>query len=244
MSVLVRVAQRMQGLAALMPPRWQLPLRFKVQRLVGGLEPEVALLPDLVPRGRVALDVGANMGVYTYALARLARQVHAIEPQAACCRSIEAWAQGAGNVEVHNVGAGAAEGGFTLYVPLRDGRPVGTRASFIPVEGDHREIRVRVLPLDRLGVHDVGFVKIDAEGFERDVLEGAREMLLRDRPVLLIEIDPAGRSPAEFAATFALLEGLGYAGSYFDGRGLVRCGADVQSRHPERYNFIFQPLGA
>lgn len=242
MKFLVRAAQRLQGLAQLVPDRWQLPLRYRVQRWVGGLEPEFSLLPQLVARDRVAVDVGANMGVYTYALAALARRVHAIEPQASCCASIGAWARTRENVEVHHLGAGASVGRLTLYIPHRNGRAVGTRASFIPVDGEHSEMHVEVQPLDALGFLDVGFIKIDAEGFERDVLEGARKLLERDRPVLLIEIDPAQRAPGDFSGTFAFLETLGYRGSFFDGRQLVPCTGDAQVQHPERYNFIFTPV--
>lgn len=239
MNSLFRVARRMQDLGRLLPGRWQLPVRYQVQRLVGGLEPEVALLPRLVPAGTVAVDVGANMGVYTYALAPLAHAVHAIEPQTSCCSTIEAWAARHGSVHVHNIGAGAQPGRLTLYIPEQDGKPLGTRASFVPVDGPHREVHVAVQPLDTLGLEKVGFIKIDAEGYERDVLEGARQLLQRDRPNLLVEIDPV-RLPAEqFAATFALLQGLGYVGHYLDRGALVPCEARIQQQRPEKYNFIF-----
>jgi len=239
MNPLFHVARRLQALGGLLPGRWQLPVRYLIQRMVGGLEPEIALLPALVPRGTVALDVGANMGVYTYALAPLAAAVHAIEPQAACCSTIQSWAAGRGNVHVHNLGAGTEPGRLTLYIPEQNGRPLGTRASFVPVDGPHREVHVPVQPLDALGLQNVGFVKIDAEGFERDVLEGARQLLTRDRPTLLVEIDPVRLPPEQFAATFAMLSRLGYDAHYFDGRALVPCDAGIQSRRPDTYNFIF-----
>lgn len=244
MNLLFRAARRMQDLARLVPQRWQLPLRYYVQQLVGGLEPEFVLLPQLAPRHRAAIDVGANMGVYTYALAGLVADVHAVEPQAGCCETIRAWARGRGNVHVHNIGAGSKPGELTLQIPQRHGKPLGTRASFVPVEGDHTEVRVQVTPLDDIGVRDVGFIKIDAEGFERDVLDGARQLIARDRPNLLIEIDPVRLPAAEFAATFDAVEALGYRGHFLEAGRLVRCDAGVQQSRPDKYNFIFKPDAA
>lgn len=241
MNLLFRAARRMQDLARLVPERWQLPLRYRVQQLVGGLEPEFALLPRLAAGNRAAIDVGANMGVYTYALSRLAADVHAVEPQAGCCRTIAAWARGRGNVHVHNIGAGSRPGQLTLQIPQLDGRPIGTRASFVPVQGDYTEVQVQVTPLDDIGVRDVGFIKIDAEGFERDVLDGARRLIERDRPNMLIEIDPVRLSAADFAATFDAVEKLGYRGHYLEAGQLVRCNAGVQQARPDKYNFIFKP---
>ena len=43
-------------------------------------EPELARLPELMPRGGVALDVGANQGFFAYALAEVADRVLAFEP--------------------------------------------------------------------------------------------------------------------------------------------------------------------
>ena len=124
MNRLAELARRAQGLVNLLPLRWHLPVRYFVQRATGGLEPEFALLPMLVPRDRLALDIGANMGVYSYALASLAPKVHAFEPQAGCCAVITAWAaRSARHVEVHNAGVGSSRGELVLHVltePLRD----------------------------------------------------------------------------------------------------------------------------
>jgi FkbM family methyltransferase len=239
MNPMYRFARRMQSLGLMLPRHWQLPIRYRIQSLVGGLEPEFRILPQLVPAGRAAIDVGANMGVYTYALARLASRVLAVEPQASCCETIAAWGKSKDNVEVLNAGAGATPGQLTLHIPIVDGRPVGTRASFIPIHGEHRELHVPVHPLDDLGIRNVGFIKIDAEGFERDVLRGAIELLKCDKPNLLIEIDPKQLTAQEFAATFDLLADIGYRAHYYDGARLQPCSAEIQQRDPERYNFIF-----
>lgn len=242
MNHLFRIARRAQGLADLLPKPWRLPLRYHVQSVIGGLEPEFSLLPQLVPRGMVALDIGANMGVYSYALAGLASHVHAFEPQAACCEVIASWALGR-NVTVHNAGVGSAPDELVLHVPVVDGRKVGTRASFTPVSGPHEKVRVPIISIDAMAIERVGFIKIDVEGFEHDVLVGADETLWRWQPVLLIELDRERQTRESFERTLEFLASRGYAPSVLEEGRLVDCvdGTwDFANRH---YNFIFKTSG-
>ena len=66
---------------------------------------------------------------------------------------------------------------------------------------------VEVTTLDSLGVTDVRFIKADVEGNEREVLDGARAIITRDRPVILLELlsgthDDPGACTAEICSTF------------------------------------------
>ena len=67
---------------------------------------------------------------------------------------------------------------------------------------------VPVVTLDRLfaGLSRLRFLKIDVEGMEIDVLQGARELILRTRPTLYVEND----RPARSEALVASLRSLGY----------------------------------
>lgn len=46
---------------------------------------------------------------------------------------------------------------------------------------------VNVRPLDSWNFHEVDFIKIDVEGWERKVVMGAEETIRRDKPVIVIE---------------------------------------------------------
>jgi FkbM family methyltransferase len=238
LNPLFQIARRVQGAADLLPKRWQLPLRYRVQSAIGGLEPEFSVLPQLVPGGMAALDIGANMGVYTYALAGIARHVHSFEPQAACCDVIASWAANR-NVTVHHVGVGSAPGDLILHVPVVDGRRIGTRASFTAVEGPHEDVRVPIITIDSLGIEGIGFIKIDVEGFEHDVLVGAEKTLRRWQPALLVELDRGRQSRESFDRSVGFLHDLGYAASVLDGGRLVGCGDNAWEVAERHYNFIF-----
>ena len=63
--------------------------------------------------------------------------------------------------------------------------------------------------LDGFGLTDLTAVKLDAEGAEYEVLRGARETLLRCRPILSVEIEERHR-PGSTWAVPAYLDALGY----------------------------------
>jgi hypothetical protein len=99
-------------------------------------------------------------------------------------------------------------------------------------------------PLDSFARPRVGFVKIDVEGHKLAVLEGARGLLERDRPSLLIEAEDRHR-PQAVASIVAWLNALGYAGQFLaDGRlhPIAALGADAPGREAVArglFNFIF-----
>jgi FkbM family methyltransferase len=213
-------------------------------------EREVRLLPHLVDPNRVSIDVGANKGVYTYFLARRSRRVFAFEPNpkifAVLRRNLRTTAAAVLSPLALSDRAGTA----VLRVP-KQGRGYsnqGSSLSAVKVRGDYREVAVQTARLDDLAIADVGFMKIDVEGFESEVLRGARATIARDRPVLLIEMEERHRNqPIE--AAIAEVEALGYRGLVLH-RGrlldLTRFDPERMHRSPatrEDYinNFIFLP---
>lgn len=237
MSALTRLAQRVQGLENLAPRAWRLPLRYHGQRLVGGLEPEMALLQRLVSNGGVALDIGANHGIYAYVLSRLSPEVHCFEPLAECCRYIQDYH--AANITVHNTALADRAGELQLHVPVIGGRAVYTRASLDRPEGPCETRRVAVRTLDSYGLTDVGFIKIDVEGLEAAVLRGAQHTLEACHPAMLVEIDRVRHTRDSFLDVHDLLRERGYTAHICEAGKLVAC-HDVWDASNRHINFIFK----
>lgn len=240
MAMIRRLARQLQFIDACVPLRWRVPFRYFCQRLVGGLEPEMALLPELVPQGRLAIDIGGNRGTYAYALSRIARHVVTFEPLPACTRMLHAWAAGK-NVTVHDCGLGDHESTQVIHVPRMRGALFTTRASFTRLEGDGVDLPVRIRTLDGFELGDVGFIKIDVEGFELATLRGSEQTIRRCRPNLLIEIDPGQQTKEAFRQTFAWVEALGYRGHFLDDSVLRPCDAHIAENQSSHCNFIFLP---
>lgn len=236
MRTLTAIAKRLQSGERVVPARWRLPLRYRMQRLVGGFEPEMHILGELVRPGGVALDIGANHGIYAYALAGIASRVHCFEPLSECCAYIRA--ARSDKIVVHNCALSDAAGKLRLYIPTTHGRPIGTRASLAQPAGSFEVRDVDVRTLDSMELPPVDFVKIDVEGVEAALLRGARAMLERDHPGMLIEIDRARHSRESFESLIAWLNAQGYEPHVLETEGLRRS-EEPWADASNHMNFLF-----
>jgi FkbM family methyltransferase len=162
--------------------------------------------------GSVVWDVGANVGYFSLLAARLGATVHAYEPVPENVRAIRGNVAANGfdeRVEVHPVAVAASAGRAGLLV-VED-----PSWSHLADRGRHprtrHELEVDVVTLDGLGLPAPDLVKIDVEGSEVAVLQGARELLARARPVLIVELHETNAEVCD------LLEGAGYAVENLDG---------------------------
>src|SRR5262245_66579971 len=103
-----------EWLAMLMPPSRFYRRRIAEEARSG--EPELAVLADLVPRGGTAVDVGANQGVFAYALAERAGRVVAFEPNPDYARFARWMLRG--RAELHSLALSDQPGRATFHVPL------------------------------------------------------------------------------------------------------------------------------
>ena len=237
---------------ALVPGRVRAGFRARRARRWG--EPELRLLPRLADGRRAAVDVGANKGVYTYWLARLCPRVYAFEPNPRVRRILQR--EAAANVVVMPFAASDQSGPAVFRLPLWNGEYPHRLGGlgWQGYDGETFEFTVERRPLDETGLEPVGFIKIDVEGHELEVLRGADKVLRRDRPNLLVEIEEQHmrhQGGGDIGDTFGHLKGLGYTAYMLTEGALHKTEAeavrDAQRRfHETRQgpyinNFIFLP---
>lgn len=204
-----------QFLIDLLPKPSHIPLRFHYWRIRGKHEKEIFFLKNLVDTKKRAIDIGANVGIYSYALSKLCEVVEAFEPQQWCAETILAYSQfRRRNINVHNVGLSNCNSSLTLHIPISSGRCWYYLASFRQLEGDNECIKVPVHRLDDYNFTDVSFIKIDVEGHESEVLKGGRETILREKPVLLVEIEQRHLDGKPIERVFQEITELNYQGSF------------------------------
>jgi FkbM family methyltransferase len=175
----------------------------------GGMhEPALtAALREALRPGNTFLDVGANFGYYTLlAAARVgpAGQVVAFEPNPRGAAGLRAnlALNDCGHARVVEAAVGRRGGRQALFVPRRGQSGLGTLAAEAAerLAGTAREITVVLTSLDEFVAANppeaVRAVKVDAEGWELEVLAGAGEMLRRYRPLLFCEVGPETGGPA------------------------------------------------
>jgi FkbM family methyltransferase len=186
------------------------------------------------PSDAFAIDVGANIGLSAFPIASLGRRVVAFEPEPDNLEGLRAGVERNGfeTVTVVPCAASAEAGEVALFTPSgrADNSSLGVAAATANVAADVTlEHRVRAETLDgwfaehrgSFAPADAALLKIDVQGYEEDVLRGARELIAACRPfgrlAVEFEFDPgmlalAQRSPL---GLLELVDSLGltvYAG--------------------------------
>ncbi len=189
-------------------------------------EVELHVLPYLCRPGMDAIDVGANDGCYVHFLKRYARRVYAFEPISWLADDLRRKFQNdirADSVVISDIALSRSSGSSVLRVPIIDGVLVHGCSSMTQIAANKfpeaREVRIRTEPLDRIYSGELGFMKVDVEGHEEEVLEGARETIGRWQPRLQVELEES-IAPGSIARVAALLRGMGYRGYFIFRRQL------------------------
>jgi FkbM family methyltransferase len=208
--------------------------------LRGWAEKEMALMSAFCPEGSNAIDIGANHGLFTHYLAGMCAHVHAFE---ASPRMAEVMRKGylrRGNVTVHEVALSNVQGTATLQVPTFVGLSgyatleKGDLASKVKQSCELEQIPLETRRLDDFAVHNVGFIKVDVEGHEQEVLEGASETLKREPAIVLAELEERHR-PNAVRDVAALMASLGYRAFFLRDRQLLGLSHfDPQKHQDER----------
>jgi len=180
-------------LSPLVPASKMLPFMHWLHRAGGSCEPELAHLSRFCGSTGCAIDIGANQGWYTYSLSKIFQRVYAFEIN----DEITGWiaSYNPGNIELIHRGLSSTAGRAQFYVPVTRGIALAGWGSLyadnLPGAEKCIEKQVEVRPLDDFAIAAVGFIKIDVEGHELEVLKGAAATIAQSRPIVLVELKKA-----------------------------------------------------
>jgi FkbM family methyltransferase len=216
----------------------------------GFLEPEMALLPRLCLPDRVSVDIGANFGVYSYQMLRYSKECIAFEPYP---RLASLLSRGLGErLTVHQVALSDRSGTATMQASFAQTghntiEPSNRLESKVLDPTGLETLEVQTRRLDDYHLGPVGFIKIDVEGHEPEVVAGASETLAMNRPALLIEIEEQHRAEGR-QHLLSFLGNLDYRSFFLRGGALYPAETfdpqrDQNPERPAEYvrNFIFLP---
>ncbi len=174
----------------ILPKRLKLPFAYWLHRFDKGAEPELLHLDSLCTSRHTAIDVGANIGFYSYRMSQMFSRVFAFEINQELIGELVAY--NAGNISVLSAGLSSSAEEAILYVPVLRGMPLTGWASLVPNNcpdtKEHTTKPVHLRTLDSFGIFPVSFIKIDVEGHELEVLRGAIQTLTKCRPRILAEV--------------------------------------------------------
>jgi FkbM family methyltransferase len=167
---------------------------------------------------RAAVDVGAHVGFWSMQLTKRFEMLHAFEPVAAfrdCwVENMAPFMSGPENPEwdghsmqLHQCALGARPGRVLMTVPKLNGG-LDTGGTHVGGDGD-----IEMRTLDDFDFGHVDFIKIDCEGYEHHVIEGARDTIARWQPTIIVEQKPHKLGPnfgIKGTPAVDLLKAMGY----------------------------------
>jgi FkbM family methyltransferase len=227
------------------------PLADEVGRSIyyfGDLDKKVTwVCTRLVQPNDVVLDIGANLGLLSFVMARLVGRggiVHSFEPNPTMVDLINQAIElnGVKNVILHPFALGASPGELKLSIPALN----AGAASLVPARWSDdgstaANVQVRTLSevIAERKIPHIRLIKMDVEGFEPEVIRGAVDAFSNDPPdAILFELNDS--VPHAEHQTIQALDELGY--SYFGlPRKLIRMQArelDLRKENQLGHNYI------
>jgi FkbM family methyltransferase len=189
-----------KSIGARIPLRWRLPMEYYLYRAGADCEAELKWLDEICPRRATAIDIGANIGVYSYKMAKLFGRVYSFEINPDLIAPLEAFESGRISVIAKGLSAGAEN--LTLHIPVVNRIPLTGWASLqlgnCPDTAEHIEKSVEVATLDSYEISDVCLIKIDVEGHELEVLRGAAHTIEQWRPAVIAEVKERNRAAVDY----------------------------------------------
>ena len=150
---------------------------------------ETETILSLADKNKLCLDIGANFGAISQALESSGFNCVSFEPQPdifnILCKNIKG--------QKFNCALGDIEG--TTKIPIINPNEAinygGISVGYYSLLG---AIDVQIKTLDSFNFENVGFIKIDVEGYEEKVLRGAEKLIEKCRPILYVEDNKEGPS--------------------------------------------------
>ncbi len=193
------------------PIKYQLGLRYFYQKNTNKLDAEMLYVSKLLNDKRRFLDIGANVGTYSYYFKKSFQKVDAFEPLSEITYRLKPFHNE--NFKVHNVAVSNKVGELRLNIPMLNGVPIPSLASIEERDGECEVRIVKVETIDSYDFNDVDLIKIDVEGHEQCVIEGAIKVIKNNNPILIVEIEQR-HIKTDINEVFDTILNLNYSG-YF-----------------------------
>lgn len=221
------------------------------------VENEVKIIRQLCDKRKKSFDIGANQGIFTLFLCKFSAHVHCFEPVPRLGEYLNERFKGC-NVTIQNCAIGNINSYVYLSIPCIGDKSIETRSSLVKefkneyIFGQRvtntKRVKVPVKKLDDFKIKNIGFMKIDVEGYELEVLEGGKNTIKKNMPNLFIEIEQRHHGNKSIVEIFKYIMEFGYFGYFVRNKKIIDIEdfnekemQDIDNQDSKNYinNFIF-----
>lgn len=214
-------------------------------------EQEINLVKKFIKSGTDSIDVGVYRGVYSYEMSKYSEKVHSFEPNPIIFKYINKnLKKFIKNIHLYNFALSNQNKTINLKIPIRNSNSnkeifeeyYEMGKATIHNENNfenYENFEIQTKTIDELSFDNkISFIKIDVEGHELEVIEGAKNTIKRDKPVLLVEIEKQ-YTKKEVAESINFINSLGYKSYFFNKKDLK---STTELNNLDLFNnFIFFP---
>ena len=226
-------------------------LKKRIQRSIKkGYEKELEIIDKFGDKSKDAIDVGVYRGVYSYKLAKYFNFVHSFEPNPLLFPYLNKNLKKIiNNIELYNFALSNNNGETLLKLPIRSksifsanieelyqlgAASIHSKNNFIKF----KEVSVKKKKLDEFKINNkIGFIKIDVEGHEIEVIDGAKKTILDNMPVLLVEIEER-HTQRSVESSVQYIKKFGYECFFVKDKNLISFNNISDTKSENNYLFV------
>ena len=227
-------------------------LRKRLKRAIKkGYEKELKIIDKFADRSKDALDIGVYRGVYSYKLSQNFKNIHSFEPNPLLFPYLEKNLKKiVKNIKLYNLALSDKNGVAELKLPSRSKSIFKSNIEELYKLGaatihphnnikNYKKFSIKTAKLDDIGINNkIGFIKIDVEGHEKNVLMGGKSLIEEHKPVMLVEIEER-HTKKPIKETINFIRNFNYNCYYLYENNMI----DIDKIFPKdlENNFIFLP---
>jgi len=225
--------------------------RRLIRSIKNNYEKELEIINKFSDKNKSAVDVGVYRGVYSYKLSKKFKHVYAYEPNPLIFPYLEKNLKKIiNNLTIKNYALSNESGVTDLKIPKRSKSFFKNNIEELYKLGcatihnknnfeNYKTINVKKIKLDQdLNDINLGFIKIDVEGHEKEVIEGARNLIQTFKPILLVEIEER-HNKKPIIETVKFIQEFGYSAFYCKNSDLHKL--ESLKNLDQENNFYFLP---
>lgn len=216
-------------------------------------EREICYLPNLINKSSASIDIGVYRGVYSYFLSKESEYVYAFEANPLLIQKLKKGFQKYKNIKIENLAVSSNQGFANLKIPFRNQNidysdyeelyQLGTATIHEKnnlANTKFQSFEIEKIKLDAYSFdHKIGFIKIDVEGHELDIINGAKKLISKDKPNLMIEIEEQHTGVSNIEIIKQIKE-LGYECYFLNNHFQLEVVNQQNIKNISNNNFIFK----